>query len=122
MTQFPETRNSLLMQVKDQRNAEAWEQFVQIYRPVIYRLARQKDLQDADAQDLTQQVLIAVASRVVHWKMGKREPINSISTLASKSGEERDYQCFDSTPQRSSDRWFRDHDFDERTVGVRSRN
>jgi RNA polymerase sigma-70 factor (ECF subfamily) len=68
MTQFPETRNSLLMQVKDQRNAEAWEQFVQIYRPVIYRLARQKDLQDADAQDLTQQVLIAVASSIGKWE------------------------------------------------------
>lgn len=68
MTQFPETRDSLLMQVKDPRNAEAWERFARIYRPVIYRLARQRGLQDADAQDLAQQVLIAVVSAIRRWE------------------------------------------------------
>ncbi len=68
MSEFPETRESLLLQVKDPRNRDAWEQFVQIYRPVIYRLARQRGMQDADSQDLSQQVLMAVASAVGRWK------------------------------------------------------
>ena len=68
MTQFPETRESLLVQVRDPRNRDAWEQFAQIYRPVIYRLARQRGMQDADSQDLSQQVLMAVASAVGRWK------------------------------------------------------
>ena len=68
MTEFPETRDSLLVQVKDPRNAEAWERFARIYRPVIYRLARNRGLQDADAQDLAQQVLISVASAVGRWE------------------------------------------------------
>ncbi len=67
MTEFPETRESLLLQVRDPRNRDAWEQFVQIYGPVIYRLARQRGMQDADAQDLSQQVLMAVASAVGRW-------------------------------------------------------
>ena len=52
MTQFPETRESLLLQVKDPRDRDAWERFERVYRPVIYRLARQRAMQDADAQDL----------------------------------------------------------------------
>ena len=68
MTEFPETRDSLLVQVRSPGNREAWDQFVQIYRPVIYRLARSRGLQDADALDLAQQVLIAVASAIATWE------------------------------------------------------
>ncbi|HUP82139.1 MAG TPA: sigma-70 family RNA polymerase sigma factor [Pirellula sp.] len=68
MTEFPETRDSLLVQVRSPDNREAWGQFVQIYRPVIYRLARCRGLQDSDAQDLAQQVLIAVASAITTWE------------------------------------------------------
>jgi RNA polymerase sigma-70 factor (ECF subfamily) len=35
---------------------------------VIYRLARQRGLQDADAQDLAQQVLIAIVSAIPRWE------------------------------------------------------
>jgi RNA polymerase sigma-70 factor (ECF subfamily) len=68
VTEFPDTRDSLLVQVKDPNNAEAWEQFARIYRPVIYRLARNRGMQDADAQDLAQRVLIAVASAIGRWE------------------------------------------------------
>ena len=68
MTDFPETRDSLLVQVRSPANREAWEQFTLIYRPVIYRLARRRGLQDADAQDLAQQVLMAVASAIGRWE------------------------------------------------------
>jgi RNA polymerase sigma-70 factor (ECF subfamily) len=40
---------------------------------VIYRLARQRGLQDADAQDLTQQVLMAVASAIGNWEKQNEE-------------------------------------------------
>ena len=68
MTDFPETRDSLLVQVRSPANREAWDQFVQLYQPVIYRLARHRGLQDADAQDLAQQVLMAVASAIGRWE------------------------------------------------------
>ena len=68
MQEFPETRDSLIVQVQNPLNREAWEQFATIYRPVIYRLARQKGLQDADAQDLSQQVLHAVSKSIGRWE------------------------------------------------------
>ena len=64
MCEFPETRDSLLVQVQDPANREAWELFARIYRPVIVRIARARGLQLADAQDLSQQVLMAVAPTV----------------------------------------------------------
>ena len=65
---FPETRDSLIVQLQDPLNREAWDQFASIYRPVIYRLARRKGLQDADAQDLAQQVLISVSLAIGRWE------------------------------------------------------
>jgi RNA polymerase sigma-70 factor (ECF subfamily) len=67
-TDFPETRDSLLVQLKSPANREAWDQFALVYRPVIYRLARRRGLQDADAQDLAQRVLMAVASAIGNWE------------------------------------------------------
>jgi RNA polymerase sigma-70 factor (ECF subfamily) len=68
VTQFPETRESLLVQVRSPANREAWDEFALMYRPVIYRLARRRGLQDADAQDLAQRVLMAVASAIGSWE------------------------------------------------------
>jgi RNA polymerase sigma factor (sigma-70 family) len=73
VTEFPETRDSLLVQARSPANREAWDQFALIYRPVIYRLARQRGLQDADAQDLAQQVLMAVASAIGSFEKSSEE-------------------------------------------------
>lgn len=68
MSEFPETRDSLLVQVQDPANRDAWDLFARIYRPAIVRIAMARGLQDADAQDLSQQVLMAVASAVGTWE------------------------------------------------------
>lgn len=68
MNNLPDTQYSLLARLSDPQDREAWEQFIDIYRPVIYRLARGKGLQDADAQDLAQQVLISVSAAIPDWQ------------------------------------------------------
>jgi RNA polymerase sigma factor (sigma-70 family) len=65
---FPDTRLSLIVRLKDGSDQEAWGEFVEIYRPVVYRLARLKGLQHADAEDLVQQALSAVAGAVERWQ------------------------------------------------------
>ena len=65
---FPETQASLLLQLKGDYDSEAWHHFVTLYRPVIYRLARRRGLQDADAQDLSQQVLLSIAGSIDRWE------------------------------------------------------
>ena len=64
MTQSDATRPSLLVRIRDPRDREAWEQFVEIYAPLVYRMARRRGLQDADAADLTQDVLRSVSGAV----------------------------------------------------------
>lgn len=68
MTRLPETRNSLLIKVRDPSDAEAWKEFTAIYRPAIYRLARRQGLQDADAEDLAQRVLVSVSTAIQNWE------------------------------------------------------
>ena len=68
MNEIPDTRESLIIRMRNPSDRDAWEQFARIYRPVVYRLARRRGLQDADAQDLSQRVLIAVASAIPNWK------------------------------------------------------
>src|SRR5437588_12532288 len=55
------TRLSLLVRLRDARDDGAWSQFVDLYAPLVYGFARKHGLQDADAADLTQDVLQAVS-------------------------------------------------------------
>lgn len=68
MSDFPETVDSLIVRIRDPSNRAAWDQFEQLYRPVIFRIARAKGLQHADALDLVQQVLISVASAIDRYE------------------------------------------------------
>jgi RNA polymerase sigma-70 factor (ECF subfamily) len=61
MGDSPATRPSLLVRIRDARDGPAWAQFVEVYAPLVYGFARKHGLQDADAADLTQDVLRAVA-------------------------------------------------------------
>ena len=67
MKELPETRDSLLLQIQSQENKEAWEEFVEIYRPIIYRVAVSRGLQHADALDLVQTVFVSVANSISRW-------------------------------------------------------
>jgi RNA polymerase sigma-70 factor (ECF subfamily) len=68
MTEFPDTKSLLLANIQSLENREAWVEFVQIYRPVIYRMARRRGMQDADAQDLSQDVLVRVSKAIPRWE------------------------------------------------------
>ena len=64
MLEAPATRPSLLVRLRDARDERAWAQFVDLYAPLVYGYARRHGLQDADAADVTQTVLRAVASAI----------------------------------------------------------
>jgi RNA polymerase sigma-70 factor (ECF subfamily) len=60
----PLTRASLLVQLRSGSNHVAWQEFVNLYGPVIYGFARKRGLQDADAADLMQDVLRSVSGAI----------------------------------------------------------
>jgi RNA polymerase sigma-70 factor (ECF subfamily) len=58
----PPTRPSLILRLRDPGDGAAWAEFIDLYGPLVYAYGRRRGLQDADAADLTQDVLRAVAS------------------------------------------------------------
>lgn len=60
----PQTRASLLVQIRDGSNHEAWGEFVRLYGPVVYGFARKRGLQDADAADLMQDVMRSISAAI----------------------------------------------------------
>ncbi len=64
MAEFPPTRASLLLRLRDARDEGAWAEFVRLYAPLVYGYLRKQGLQDADASDLSQDVLGTVAGAV----------------------------------------------------------
>jgi RNA polymerase sigma-70 factor (ECF subfamily) len=60
----PETRPSLLLRIRDPRDQQAWNDFSALYRPVVCRMARDRGMQPADAEDLAQQVLMSISHAI----------------------------------------------------------
>ncbi len=74
MPEFPETNYSLIDRVKDVGDGASWLEFVGIYQPVVYRMARRRGLQDADAQDVMQQVFASIARSLDKWTAAEDQP------------------------------------------------
>lgn len=72
MSELPETRHSLLARLADARDAGAWGEFQRIYEAAIFRRARHQGLQEADAQEVVQEVLLAVHRGMVRWEQSGR--------------------------------------------------
>jgi len=63
----PETRYSLLDRLRHSEDYAAWKEFVSIYRLVIRKAAKKRGLQDADADNLVQEVFLAVSRSIEKW-------------------------------------------------------
>jgi RNA polymerase sigma-70 factor (ECF subfamily) len=63
----PDTRASLLGKLKESENSCAWNDFTEIYVPVIRRTALRMGLQNADADNVVQDVLLVVSQAIHQW-------------------------------------------------------
>ncbi len=61
------TRPSLLLRIRDRADAEAWQTFDDLYRPMLERFARSRGLAADDAEDVAQQCLTAVADNIADF-------------------------------------------------------
>lgn len=66
MDEIPQTRQSLLLEL-GQRSNGAWEEFLKVYENALVRFCKAKGLQEADVQDVLQDVLTAVLKRIPTW-------------------------------------------------------
>jgi len=65
------TRSTLLHRVRDLDDAEGWEEFDKVYRPMLFRYARRRDLPYEAAEEIAQQCLVAVVSRIGQFERKK---------------------------------------------------
>lgn len=72
MTTWPHTRYSLLARLADADDGAAWQTFERVYQPAIYRYARSRNLQEADALEVVQEVMVAVHKAMDSWKPSQR--------------------------------------------------
>jgi RNA polymerase sigma-70 factor, ECF subfamily len=68
MPLLPDTRYSLLARLVDPADAAAWSEFTSIYEEAVLRYSRNRGLQDADALEVVQYVLLTVHQAIADWK------------------------------------------------------
>ena len=64
---FPTTQVSLILRLRDTSDADAWEQFVSIYYPLIWNVAKRLGMSDDDASDACQSTLLRLSQVVHQW-------------------------------------------------------
>jgi RNA polymerase sigma-70 factor (ECF subfamily) len=64
MAETQTTQPSLLLRIRDEQDAQSWSSFEATYRPLVLGFLRRRGLQEADAADLTQEVLARVAAAI----------------------------------------------------------
>ena len=83
---FPDTRVSLLHRIADKNDSMAWMDFCAIYETAVYRIARKYGLQDADAREVSQEVLLRVSRRIDTFDVSKNGRFRAwLSTVARNS-------------------------------------
>jgi RNA polymerase sigma-70 factor (ECF subfamily) len=66
--EFIPTRGSLLNRLKDVEDDESWRKFFNTYWKLIYGVALKSGLTEAEAQDVVQETIIAVARNIPAFK------------------------------------------------------
>ena len=67
-----ETSLSLLDRVRESSDAEAWDRLVALYAPLLKHWLRRYDIQDTDAEDITQDVMAALLKEIPGFQHNQR--------------------------------------------------
>ncbi len=68
----PETRHSLIVRLRNERDEAAWRDFVTIYESFLMRLLARQGVPEHHVPDVTQQILIAIGRSVENWSSDDR--------------------------------------------------
>ena len=58
------TSPSLLLKIRNEQDTGAWDQFVEIYAPIVRSYCFQRRIQQADVDDIVQDVMTAIATAI----------------------------------------------------------
>ncbi len=71
------TRISLLLRIKDLKDADAWAEFDAIYRPILSRFAAARGLQEADVDDVVQHCMTAIHAHIKAFEYDRQAPLDA---------------------------------------------
>lgn len=83
------TSLTLLDRLRQRNQHAAWEQFVRLYTPLLVSWARKQGLRDADATDLTQDVLLKLIQLLPCYERGNGQSFRGWLSQVTKN------QCID---------------------------
>lgn len=63
-----DTRVSLLVRIKDSGDEQAWEEFNKVYQPLLFGYFMKHNLQPADAEDLSQDVMRTIIKNIENFE------------------------------------------------------
>jgi RNA polymerase sigma-70 factor (ECF subfamily) len=65
------TSLTLLEKLRCREDQESWSRFVGLYTPLLLHGVRRKGLQDADAEDVVQEMLVRLIDRLPEYTRGE---------------------------------------------------
>ncbi len=85
-----ETPASLLERLRRPGDTQAWNHFIEMYTPLLFRWARRDGLQDADAADLVQEVLTLLFRKLPEFTYDRGRSFHSwLRTVTRNKWRER---------------------------------
>ncbi len=68
MSAPPTTKVNMIFRLADPEDQQAWDEFIEIYTPLLIETARRLGLTSHDASDAVQEVLVHLVSVISRWK------------------------------------------------------
>jgi RNA polymerase sigma-70 factor (ECF subfamily) len=69
----PQTRASLILQLKSDRDEQAWREFVEVYESFLMQLVERRGVPPAHVPDVTNHVMAAIARSIGSWQNDDRD-------------------------------------------------
>ncbi|MDB5384912.1 MAG: polymerase sigma factor, sigma-70 family [Planctomycetaceae bacterium] len=133
MPETPRTHPSLLLRLRGERDERAWSEFLALYEPLVLRLMRRRGLQECDARDTTQQVLLRISGAIERYQPDGAEASfrrwlfrvarNVVVTFLTRQGRQPKSlddlhiaETFEAPLPKSSDSDLFDHEYQQQVL------
>ena len=73
------TRQTLLERLRDRYDDSSWQEFIDTYRGYIFVVVRRMNINEADAEDLVQQVLLKLWEELPDFAYDSKKALSQLS-------------------------------------------
>lgn len=86
MSEYDQTRQTLIERIRDQHNEIAWEEFVATYESYIYAIIRRMGISAEDSKDIHQDIVLSLWKKLPEYRKNPNSRFRSwLSTVTSNA-------------------------------------